>query len=139
MDRDLTKALRLLKKVQGDVQMALALLEKVAAKQLTNSVQKARSKAAKLPEDPKFWQEKWKGLEAAFEEQGADAVEAFVKDNTREFLLRFLRHNYIPLPGRSKPSKQQIKHELIQRLREQRALNRSAFTRSPKHLRNKEG
>jgi DNA segregation ATPase FtsK/SpoIIIE-like protein len=139
MDGDFTKALRLLKKVQGDLQRALVLLEKVSKKQLTNNAQKTSTKAAQLPEDPEFWQEKWKGLEAAFEEQGTPAVEAFVNDNTREFLLRFLRHNHIPLPGRSKCSKQQIAKELIQRLREQRALKRGAFTRSPRHLRNKEG
>ncbi len=132
MDRDLAKALRLLQKVQKDLQTAMEILEKVASEQASKPPSQRRPAAAPLPEDPAVYQQKWRELEAAFEEQGADAVEAFVRNHKRDLLLQFLRHNHIPISGGGKPSKRQIAEELIRRLREQRALKRSAFTRPPR-------
>lgn len=138
MGRDLAKALRLLQKLQKDLHTAMEILEKVASEQGNKPVSQRRRTTAPLPEDPEVWQKKWRELEAAFEEQGADAVDAFVGNHKRDFLLQFLRHNHIPISGGGRPSKRQIAEELVQRLREQRALKRRAFTRSPRNLQNED-
>jgi len=127
-DRETAKALRLLQKVQKDLQTVVEILEKVVS---PDGPPPEKSRTAPWPEDPEFWREKWRALKAEFQERGTGAVEAFVRANTREFLLLFMRYNHIPLPGRSKPSKQQMADELVRRLREERILGGRVFTQPP--------
>jgi hypothetical protein len=79
-------------------------------------------------ENPASWRQVMEELWEDFQKRGQEAVHAFVERHTLRFLVDFLRVHSIPVPGKGRPSKSQIREELYQCLRERRVLNRPVFS-----------
>jgi len=134
MRKEIERARRLLKRMERDVQALQALLEGLETKAKaergfgTPPVVGRGQKREEISEDPAFWQQVMEELREDFQKRGPEAVWSFVEQTTLRFLIAFLRAHHIPVPGKGRPSKAQIREELHQRLREERILGRPVFS-----------
>jgi len=133
MRRELHQARRLLERMERDLKSLRDLLERLEASESSPATPASdrKSKREEIPADPTLWAQQMEALWKDFQERGLEAVEAFIQQHTVPFLVAFLHACSIPIPGRGKPSKRQIREELYQRLRERRALERPVFTPRP--------
>jgi hypothetical protein len=132
MKGELERARRLLKRMERDMQALQALLDRLETKAQKGSgtpsaVGRGRKQEVTM-ENPASWRQVMEELWEDFQKRGQEAVHAFVERHTLRFLVDFLRVHSIPVPGKGRPSKSQIREELYQCLRERRVLNRPVFS-----------